>query len=184
MSASGSHPSYAPGKLRALDPSATAQDVEQAQGRLQVALPEALVTLLSMTNGSAFSPDPDLQLGSRVLPGGFSLLPVAEIPSRADMLNKIAVSMEPDMLGFWWHPQWVPFAEHIAADALVVDQREGPGQGRVGQFRHDDHTEFDLGTRLTDYITSVANALERQQDFRYYRPRVVDERLDWDIVSP
>jgi len=28
----------------------------------------------------------------------------------------------------------------------------------------------------------VATALEQQQDFGYYRPRVVDERLAWDVV--
>jgi len=64
---------YAPGSFRALDPPATAQDVERAQGRLQVALPAALVRLLSMTNGASFSPDQ--QFGSRFLPGGF--FPVA-----------------------------------------------------------------------------------------------------------
>ncbi|MDQ2789642.1 MAG: hypothetical protein M3Y73_08015 [Actinomycetota bacterium] len=86
------------------------------------------------------------------------------------------------MLGYWSHPQWVPFAEHVAADALAVDQREGPGQGRVGEFRRDDHTEFNLDISLTDYITSIADALQRRQDFRHYRPLVVDERLERDIV--
>lgn len=52
------------------------------------------------------------------------------------------------MLSHWWLPQWVPFAGHVATDALIVDQRDGPDQGRVGQFRHDDHT-VDLGASLT-----------------------------------
>jgi len=171
---------YAPGSFRALDPPATAQDVERAQDRLQVALPAALVRLLSMTNGASFSPDQ--QFGSRFLPGGFSLLPVAEIPDRADMLNSIVLSLGSDMLGYWWHPHWVPFAETISGDALAVDQRPGSGQGRVGEFHHDGYTEFNLGASLTDYITLVATALEQQQDFGYYRPRVVDERLAWDVV--
>ena len=171
---------YAPGSYRALDPPATSQQIEQAQSRLHVPLPEALVTLLSMTNGSAFTPDAELQFGSRFLPGGYSLLPVADIPGRIEMLNGI---VEEDMLGWWWHPQWVLFAEHVAADALVVDQREGPSQGRVGEFRHDHRTDFELSSSLTDYVSSIADALEQRQDFGCWRPLVVDRRLDWDFVA-
>lgn len=79
---------------------------------------------------------------------------MAKIPERADMLNNIVHSRGKDMLGYWWHPQWVPFAETVSGDALAVDQRQGQGQGRVGEFHHDDHTEFTLGSSLTDYITS------------------------------
>lgn len=136
-----------------------------------------------MTDGTAsHDPDHDVQLGSRFLPSGHYLLRAAEIPGRVRMLNSCLTSIPLEMVGHYWHHEWVPFAEHVAADALVIDQRPGPRQGQIGEFMHEDSTDFDLGSSLSDYLSRVSDALELQRDFSYYRPEIIGGSLEWDII--
>jgi hypothetical protein len=53
----------------------------------------------------------------------------------------------------------LPFADHIAADALAIDARPGNGRGRVGVFHHDDHTTFDHPS-LSSLLHETADVLE------------------------
>lgn len=94
----------APLSYKALGPPATDAQLEDAQRGLAVALPKGLLSLLSMTNGSASaSPDPELQFASRCLPGGHSLLAAAEIALCHRMLTEILERSDDSMDGWWWH---------------------------------------------------------------------------------
>ena len=87
-----------------------------------------------------------------------------------------------EMVGYWWHPEWVLFGRHIAADGMAIDQRPGPGQGAVGEFMHEDTTEFTMGASFGEYVMKLADSVENGTDFLYYRPRVQDAGLDWDVI--
>ena len=127
----------APGSYRALRPPATTAELAAAQNGLDVAIPDDLLLLLSMTNGSAADdPDPALQFGSRFLPGRHFADERRGIQPQNQMLTEILADLDDFMVRSWWHPAWVPFASHVAADALVIDQRPGAGQGAVGEFSH------------------------------------------------
>ena len=159
-------------------------EIEQAQAALDILLPDPLVTLPRLNNGTASAdPNPELQFASRWLPGGNYLLAVEEIPGHVKMLNEILNSLDDETaVGYWWHPEWLPFAADVSANALVIDQRQGPGQGPVGQFDHEGTTAFDWAGSLTEFVATIADAVEHQTDFKYFRPTVVDGRLEWEIV--
>jgi hypothetical protein len=102
-----------------------------------MALPAELTRLLLVNNGAAeFDADAAYCRGAAFLPGDHRLLCSAEIAQQGQSLNDIEAGYGGDMIGWWWHPQWVLFARHVAADGLAIDQQPGPGQGRVGELMH------------------------------------------------
>ena len=100
------------------------------------------------------------------------------------MLDGILSGMDEGMAGCWWHPEWIPFATHIAADALVIDLRDGLQQGAVGEFMHESNTNFDWGPSLAAVIADVAGCVEAGVPFKYFQPQVTDGRLDWEVIVP
>ncbi|SDJ08912.1 Cell wall assembly regulator SMI1 [Frankineae bacterium MT45] len=175
----------APASHGTLQPPATYEEILASQQRLAVTLPAGLVSLLSMTNGvPAYHPVAEVQFASRFLPGGYMLLPIADIPDHVDMLNGILDEGDPIQTGSWWHRQWLTFASHVCADALFLDLRPGPNHGRVGEFMNETFADFDSGARtLEAWVAGIADALEGQYDFGYWRPVVSDGRLEWDVVT-
>ena len=91
---------------------------------------------------TVFSETERLALGG-FLAGGHRLLSASEVVEHRKMLDDILRGMDQDMVGWWWHPDWMPFAAHVAADALVIDLRDGPQQGAIGEFMHAGNTNFD-----------------------------------------
>lgn len=166
-----------------LRPPATPAQIASCERELGMALPADLTWLLLAGNGAAdFDADGTYRREAAFMPGGHRLLSAAEIAQQSQSLNQIAARWGNDAIGWWWHPQWVLFAMHIAADGLAIDQRPGPRQGSVGEFRHEDHTSFDMAPSLGAFIATMADSLDNGTDFLYYRPVVEDGCLDWDIV--
>ena len=148
-----------------------------------MALPADLTRVLLASNGAAdFDADGTYRRGAAFMPGGHRLLSSAQIAEQSQSLNEIAARHGGDTIGYWWHPQWVLFARHIAADGLAIDQRPGPGQGAVGEFMHEDHTSFDMAPSLGAFIATMADCLSNGTDFLHYRPVAEDGCLDWDVV--
>lgn len=65
---------------------------------------------------------------------------------------------------------------------LLTDLRDGPQQGAVGEFMHAGNTNFDWGPSLTAVIDDIARCVETGRSFRYFTSRVVEGRLDWNII--
>ena len=65
---------------------------------------------------------------------------------------------------------------------MAIDQRPGPGQGAVGEFMHEERTEFTMAASLAEYVAKVADSIENGTDFLYYRPLVEDGGLEWDVI--
>jgi cell wall assembly regulator SMI1 len=176
---------HAPASYTTLRPPAVVADIEACERALGVELPAGLRQLLLINDGAADFDSSEVYCpGAAFLPGGHRLLSAAEIVQDSRNTTEIAAELDDDMAGWWWHPQWVMFGRHIAADGLAIDQRPGPEQGYVGEFMHEDHTSFDLAPSIEAFIVSVAESLESGSDFSYFRPVVEDGRLDWDVIVP
>jgi cell wall assembly regulator SMI1 len=174
----------APASYATLNPPASHAELDACERGLQVALPAELRRLLMVNNGAAdFDADGGYHREAAFLPGGHRLLSAAELAGESRSLVEIADSLGEVMIGYWWHPQWVLFGRHIAADGMAIDQRPGPGQGAVGEFMHEDSTEFTMGTSLGEYIAKIANSIENGTDFLYLRPSIEDGALDWDVIT-
>jgi cell wall assembly regulator SMI1 len=175
---------YAQASHATLRPSATPAEIDSCERELGMALPADLKRVLRASNGAAdFDADGKYCRGAGFMPGGHRLLSAAEIAEQSQNLTEIAAGFGGDMIGWWWHPQWVLFARHIAADGLAIDQRPGPGQGTIGQFMHESHTSFDMAPSLSAFIAGMADSLDHGTDFLHYRPAVKDSCLDWDVIT-
>lgn len=172
---------HAPRSHACLNPPADPAHLAESERRTGIAFPDDLRVLLSMNNGATAS-GPEFPGGATFLPGGHRLLSAAEIVQQHQMLTDILATTDEIMVGWWWHPQWVPFAVHVAADALAIDMRDGPRRGWVGEFTHEGNTNFDWGPSLSAVIEQIAACVRTNSDFKYFRPHVVDGYLDWEII--
>jgi len=146
-----------------------------------LAIPSDLKAVLAIANGAAAFAEGVFYPGAGFLPGGYRLLSVPEIVEQRQMNNQILSTTDEEMVGFWWHPQWLPVAQHVRADALVIDLRPGSNCGAVGEFAHDERTEFGgWGSSFAEFIARTADSIENAVNFRDYCPLVVDGALDWD----
>jgi cell wall assembly regulator SMI1 len=174
----------APASYATLAPPAPSAELDACERDLGVALPAELRRLLLVNNGAAeFDADGTYHRGAAFLPGGHRLLSAAELARESRDLMEIVSDLGDDMIGYWWHPRWVLFGRHVAADGMAIDQRPGPRQGAVGEFMHEDSTEFTMGASLGEYIAKVADSIARGTDFLYFRPLVDDGGLDWDVID-
>lgn len=165
----------APASHGCLNPPARAAEIDDmANG-----CPDELRTLLLLNNGATQPIGAASAAG--FLPGGHRLLSALQVVEHRRMLDGILAGMDQDMVGWWWHPDWIPFAAHVAADALVIDLRDGPHQGAVGEFMHEGNTNFDWGPSLAAVIHDMAESVETGAPFRYFQPRVAGGRLDWHV---
>ena len=82
----------------------------------------------------------------------------------------------------WWHPLWIPWAESADGNAQVIDQRPGPGTGRLGWAGHGDGGDFtDSWPDLTDLLDAVAHALHEGGGVRGLHPFLTErDELWWD----
>jgi cell wall assembly regulator SMI1 len=176
----------APASYATLRPSATATAIASCERTLEMALPDELTRLLLVTDGVADSCTDGTYLpGSAFMPGGYRLLSSTEIASRTLSLREVLRDLDEDIAeGTWWHPEWVLFAQHAAGDGLAVDQRQGPGQGAVGEFMNEDQTGFTLAPSIERFLSMMADSLDKATDFLYYRPFVNSGHLDWKTVRP
>ena len=174
----------APASHECLNPPARPADIEAAEAANGARFPEDLRDLLSLNNGASKFVDGEFRLAAGFLPGGHRLLSAVEVVEQRRMLDDILSGMDDDMVGWWWHPGWIPFAAHIAADALVIDLRDGPQHGAVGEFMHEGNTNFDWGPSLAAVIAGVAKCAEAGTPFKYFQPQVTEGRLDWEVIPP
>jgi cell wall assembly regulator SMI1 len=174
----------APASYATLGPPAPPEELDACERESEVALPAELRQLLLVNNGAAeFDADGTYHREAAFLPGGHRLLSAAELAKESRDLVELVSDLGDDMIGYWWHPEWVLFGRHVAADGMAIDQRPGPGQGAVGEFMHEGSTEFTMGASLSDYIAKVADSIETGTDFLYFRPFVEDGGLDWDVTA-
>lgn len=167
----------APLPLDTLNPPAAPESLDELRGTLDFTLPDQLVASLLRHDGSREDP---VGTGHFVLPGGYRLLPAAQIGQfwrrSTDILRG---SRHRDMLiGVWWHPRWVPFAVSRSTDALVIDQRAGPRRGWIGDHRAAT-TYFESWESYSDMLADIVDGLENHLAVAGELPAVVNGALTW-----
>lgn len=167
---------HAPLSHASLNPPADPSVVLAAERELGMPFLPELAELLSHNDGTS----EDHWRSAGFLPGGHALLSVAGI---VDTYRRLAPAADDEDEPMWFHLQWVPVAWGITGDGVIIDQRPGATQGRVGEYLKYDGVDFasrgqaSLGRLLAD----LAVALETQTAIGHYHPVVIDGVLDWDI---
>ena len=140
--------------------------------------------LLLVNNGVAdFDAEGEFCRGAAFFPGDHVFLSAAEAAKESRDISDLLGDFDEFMVGSWWHPQWVLFGRHIAGDGLAIDLRSGPEQGAVGEFMHEGDTEFTMAPSLGAFMTQVADCLENETNFSYFRPVIEDGELGWDVLD-
>ncbi|MEO3742597.1 DUF6461 domain-containing protein [Plantactinospora sp. B5E13] len=179
--------SNAPQTYTSLRPPADPAAVEAAQQTIGVTFPEDLVASLARHDGADDGP------GAFTLGGSYQLMRVEEIPRRwrttTDALGMSTVDDEDHhdeddgLLGWYWHPQWVPFGKTNSVDMLVVDCRPGVTYGAVGVHLKGDVTHFGHWPSLADLLADIADGLDRDRPVRHWHPAADGVRLHWELVQ-
>jgi cell wall assembly regulator SMI1 len=171
----------APNSHRCLNPPVGRDEIAAAEFRIGQPVPAELVDLLLVNNG-VVEPPGSGRSAACFLPGGHRLLSLDELCEQHAILTEVIAGLGQDMYGWWWHPQWIPFARHINADSLVIDNAPSGGQGRIGELCSEDHTNFGrYGSSLTSMMRTMADAVRSGSTIWIYRPQVVEGTLDWEI---
>jgi cell wall assembly regulator SMI1 len=152
--------------------------VEEATG---FPLHDDLSTLLTFHDGChTFEEVGAVAKNGYFFPQGHRFLSAREMKEQYQSLSKKLDQLGDDMVGRWWHPQWVPFAVHIAGDAIFVDHRSGPTYGYVGSFRNGDTAAIHK-LHLGEFVDQFSRALHTSEPFFRRVPVSRDGRLVWKI---
>lgn len=165
---------YAPASRAVLLPPASAEDVFQLGQAVGVELSGELVQLYALHNGVAQA---EADVRAYFYPKNYRPLPAQEAIQRHQILSDLLAGADDEMVGYWWHPLWVPIADHVTADALFIDYRPGPSFGQVGTFDHEDSAKIKWSS-LSDFFASMRKQLEGTEESRY-KPTIVDDSLIW-----
>nr|MDT0664118.1 SMI1/KNR4 family protein [Micromonospora sp. DSM 115978] len=131
---------HTPATYESLNPPASRTDIEAAEHEIGTSLPADLVALLLIHNGSDRNENPTY---SRFLfPGRYGLMSLDRIVSSWRTTTSILDQQDECMVGYWWHPLWIPFGETATPDCLIIDQRPGDTCGQLGEFHSHDSTKI------------------------------------------
>ncbi|WP_326570900.1 SMI1/KNR4 family protein [Actinacidiphila glaucinigra] len=161
----------------ALRPGTTPAELAAAEESMGLTIPHQLALLLRLHDGAE-----DTEAG-RFLQRK-RLLPLREIVSMHSTLCALLDS--DDLVGTWWHPQWIPFAaNHDAWSRLYLDVRSGAGYGSVSTYFMETGGGGHPWPSLTAYLEELAASLQGGTPMVHHVPRVTDEGLlVWDHRPP
>jgi cell wall assembly regulator SMI1 len=188
----------APATFASLRPPAAPAIIAAAEAQLGITFPPDLVATLRRHDGvvsdRGFS-----------VPYGYPLQPLDQIVAETLRLRRscrlaAVVNAERHIVKFerkreellvapgFWHPKWVLLSVSLSGDYLVLDQRPGPAQGRIGEVIHDSVGGFELWPSLAVLLDRLADALEHGTPLRDqlggsgWVPSVSDSgRLEWTV---
>jgi cell wall assembly regulator SMI1 len=154
-------------------------EVEEFWSRVTAWLPGELRRLLLINDGA----DESERTGARFLPGMHRLLPADQIAEDNAMHIEILADLDDEMIGYWWHPQWIVFGSDGAGHRLVIDDRPGPGRGKVSEWSRTDGLIWEFAPSIGEFLADVASALEGGTPLHGWRPVVENGDLEWIPVS-
>jgi cell wall assembly regulator SMI1 len=138
-------------------------------------LPGDLRRLLLINDGA----DVSERTAANFLPGMHRLLPADQIAETNAMRTEILADFDDEMTGRWWHPRWIAFGSDGAGNGLVIDDRPGPGRGKVWEWSRVDGLIWEFAPSLGEFLADVASALEGGTPLHGWRPVVENGDLEW-----
>ncbi|MFE0178883.1 SMI1/KNR4 family protein [Streptomyces sp. NPDC059002] len=161
--------SHAPASAQALNPPATAADIQQLNDSLGFRIPQALEVWLRLNNGSTAKdsrtpipggfrlvPHPD----SGIFPGGEVFLDCQSIIDHHRQFLRIADDIGDED---YWKSSWIPIlAEADGHYGLLLDAGQADGSGPVSAYRETDYAKRHASS-LGQLLDAVADALEHRQ---------------------
>jgi cell wall assembly regulator SMI1 len=169
----------APETYRTLNPPATDAAIAHVEELIGVPLPADVVASLRIHDGVTFD-------GGRFeIAGRYAPASVERIESLWRMLTDLLDDFgdEDGMVGWWWHPQWVPIAEDNSGCELIVDGRAGEDNDRVAVKDKEDGPWWDNAEfcwpSLGALLAETADLLEGRKVDQRHLPTVRSRRLSW-----
>jgi cell wall assembly regulator SMI1 len=166
---------HAPVSEAALAGPASPAQLGETQQRIGVTLPPELVASLLRHDGMGTG-------GGDLLPSIYRPISSADLGRQSKALCDILTRGPNDIVGVWWHGQFVPFAVDGAGDVLFLDQRRGHG-GELGESDHEGSVDFSRRpASLTELLEQTATALETGElTYGGYRAKVTPPGvLTWE----
>jgi cell wall assembly regulator SMI1 len=142
---------------------------------LDARLPAELRRLLLINDGA----DESDRSGARFLPGMHRLLTADQIAERKAMLIEVLADFDDEMIGHWWHPRWITFGLDGTGHGLVIDDRCGPGQGKIREWAGTEGLYKEFAPSIGEFLADVASALEGGTALHGWRPVVQNGDLRW-----
>lgn len=173
----------APDTYATLNPPATDAAIARVEELVGVRLPEDVVASLRVHDGVTSRPG-EFEIAGRYAPASAERMTHIWQMLTDLLLEDFNDDFNDDgMVGWWWHPRWVPIAEDNAACQLVVDGRPGEDNDRVavrdredGAWWNHDHFSWPSFGAL---LTETADLLEGAKVDRRRVPTVRSRRLYW-----
>lgn len=173
---------HAAATLATLNGPADPAVVATAEQTLGLRLPAELVASLERHDGAGRD---RATPGRFALAGGYGLMSLKAMldgwRSTTGLLTHLG---EEAMVGHWWHPQWVPVCDTVAADGLIIDMRPGAERGRVGVFLSEDGGHFGRWDSFGALLAHTADVLEGRITDDHAVPRTASGRLIWGWSEP
>ncbi|WP_406275928.1 SMI1/KNR4 family protein [Actinacidiphila glaucinigra] len=149
----------APVSHASLGQPASDDQISHAVRQIRMDLPGHLAELLRLNNGAQNTPEGAFFIGRN------HLLSVEEIVRLH--LGMCSQLDSEELVGIWWHPQWVPFAAtRDSTGCLFIDGRPGLSFGSVGRFFHETGGETPMWPSLAHFINDFAGAVEQTRAMR------------------
>jgi cell wall assembly regulator SMI1 len=169
---------HAPQSWETLNPPASPSAISALEHVLEYSIPGELAGLLMRHDGSGA----DWNTPQLMLPGGYGFMSTALIEQVWRLNTRLLGEADDPALitGFWWHPQWVPFAVAPSGDVMVVDQRIDENQGQIGHHLKDE-TYFETWDSLASMLADVADGLLQHRQVDGCMPEVADGMLEWQV---
>jgi len=162
---------HAPGSFHTLRGPATGDALTQLEETLGASLNQDAKACLRTHNGAIATQ------GAHFLPRNYRPVSAEESRKLLKENNEILGTFDDeDMVGYWWHPLWLPFAEHPSTDLLFVDHRPET-HGQVGHFDHEDSATLQWPD-LTAFLTHAVDSFTRT-DSDGFHPDVTQGLLVW-----
>jgi cell wall assembly regulator SMI1 len=145
------------------------KEAESFQKNIRLELPEGFLDFYKVCNGGEQDETIDIQAMS------FSSL--KEIANTKKMFDEILEEKKQKGEFFYWHPDWLPFADDNSYDTLCIDTT-GKGTGRKGCIlqRSKDLFEGDeMSIIAKDFDTFIRDWMKRVKKGQVYSLEEMDE---------
>lgn len=152
-----------------LNKGATEKQVESFRKKIQLKLPDSFFDFFTAFNGSEPYETAEIQ--------GIGFSSLQEIIRSKKTFDEILEEKREEEEFFFWHPDWLPFADNFSYDTLVIDTT-GKASGKKGCVLHHSKDSFEgdeICIVAPDFATYVKDWMTRVEKGQVYSLKETDE---------